>query len=165
MRDLRLIVVTLSLLIPSAIRAADVPQYTISTLATSTATVGIDLQNGIAVDASDNVYVPGGVPESVVLKANASATTVVVGSTQSNAPFPGCGMSALAIGMTDLGGLAMDASGNLYVAQSGNGPVLRVSGGTVMCLDAARYFGAVGIAADNLGNAWISLGTNGNVRS
>ena len=151
------------LLIPPTMTAAVIPQYTISTLATSTATVGIGLENGIAADAAGNVYVPGGVPESVVLKANASGSTVVVGSTQPNAPFPGCGMSATSIGMTDLGGLAVDATGNLYVAQSGNGPVLKVSGGVVTCLDGATDFGAVGITANSAGDVWISLGINGNV--
>jgi uncharacterized protein (TIGR03437 family) len=138
-------------------------QYTITTLAVSTASVGIGLQNGIAADGSGNVYVPGSAPESVVLKVNSSGSSVVVGSTQPNAPFPGCGMAATTIGMTDLGGVAFDTSGNLYVAQSGNGPVLLVSGGIASCLDGGKYIGAVGIATDNMGDVWISLGINGNV--
>jgi len=137
-------------------------QYTISTLAQSTTSFTISAKNGIAVDAGGNVYTPATVPEVVVMEVNTKGALRVVGSNQPNAPFPGCGMTATNIGMTDLGGVAVDTLGNLYVAQSGNGPVLRVSGGIVSCLDAATYFGAIGIAADNVGNSWISLGVNGN---
>src|SRR5579872_3373422 len=139
-------------------------QYTISTLASSTGTTLITPHNGIAADSSGNVYAPASVPQVIVLKVNPSGSAaVVVGQTQPNAAFPGCGMVPLSIGMTDLGGTAIDTSGNLYIAQAGNGPVLRVSGGTVQCLDGGAYIGAVGIAADNAGDVWVSLGINGNV--
>jgi len=137
-------------------------QYTISTLAQSTPSYAISPQSGIAADPRGNVYAPASVPKPVVMELNTNVAVQVVGSGESNAPFPGCGMSATSIDMTDLGGVALDTSGNLYVAQSGNGPVLRVSGGIASCLYDGNYFGAVGIAADEWGNVWISLGVNGN---
>lgn len=139
-------------------------QYTIATTASSSAGTIFD-GNGVAVDSSGNVYATGTVPGPggvgafpVILKVSASGTTVVAGSNQPNGLFPGCGDSATAIQMTDLGGLAVDSSANIYVAQLGNGPVLQVSGGTANCLLGGQFFGAFGVVADNAGNVFFSTG-------
>ncbi len=144
-------------------------QYTIATMATSGASVGFSGQTGIAADSGGNVYAPGAVPlpsggfNSDILKVNGAGIAVVVGSTTANPPFPGCGLSAINVGLTNPGGVAVNKSGDIYVSQAGGGPTLRVSGGTVSCLLGPNGPWGVGIAADDAGNVYISRGINGNV--
>lgn len=134
-------------------------QYTISTFAASGATVRFS-GNGLAVDTAGNVFATGsaasgGAWNTVIL--NAKSAVPVVGSSNRSNPFPGCGQAANNVGMTDLGGVALDASRNVYIAQSGNGPILRVSGGTATCpLGNSTYFTSLSIATDTAGNAYFS---------
>jgi hypothetical protein len=131
-------------------------QYTISTLATSTTTTILD-GRGVAVDQANNVFATAVVPWPNIVKASAAGLPLAVGSNSSNAPFNGCGQPATNEGFTDLGlgGLFVDRSGNIYIAQSGNGPVLRVNG-TVSCLVSDQYFWGNGVVADNAGNVYFA---------
>lgn len=113
--------------LPSTARAAAGAPYRITTLASSSGATLFD-GLGVAVDPSGNVYSTGVVPGAdgtggfpAILMLNSSGVTRVVGTNTPNPPFPGCGDPATQIGMTDLGGVAVDTSGNIYVAQSGNG--------------------------------------------
>lgn len=145
--------------------ASAAAQYTISTVASSSASGTIFDGNGVAADSAGNVYATGTVPGSggvgafpVILKVSPSGIEVVVGSNQPNGFFPGCGDPATSLQMTDLGGVAVDSSANVYVAQLGNGPILQVSGGTANCLLGGQFFGAFGVVADGAGNVFFSTG-------
>jgi hypothetical protein len=136
-------------------------QYVSKTLATSNANLTID-GYGIAVDSSGNVYATGSYPfvsasqrGGPVVEKIVPANALVAGN---GSNFPGCGFGQTQTGFTDLGGLAVDASGNLYLAQSGNGPVLRFSGGITTCLTGSNnYFWATGVAPDGAGGAYFSV--------
>ena len=152
------------------INTAGNSQYTITTVVNSSPTGTVFDGRGVAVDAAGNLFATGTVPGTggfggfpAILEVNGSGVTRVIGSNAPNSPFPGCGDSATAIGMTDLGGVAVDSSENLFVASLGNAPILEVSGGTVNCLINALYFGAVGIVTDNAGNVYFSTGQDSHV--
>ena len=141
------------------------PQYTIYTQASSKSG-GTTLDGvGVAADASGDLYATARVPYAdvkgesftAIVEINKSPYAPVVGSQNPSAPFPGCGMAATSIFMTDLGGLAVDAAGDIFVAQSGNGPILDVVDGTVNCLLGAEYFFSNGVAPDNAGNVYFSV--------
>jgi len=142
-------------------------QYTISTLASSTQAATFD--GKVAVDASGNVYATGSTPVGgfsfpAVLKVTASGSTLVAGSIVQYPTTSICGKPAISIDMSDLGGIAADNSGNVWVIQSGTGgppSVLRISGGTVSCPAGTVGWGW-GIAADNAGHVYVGGTSAGN---
>ncbi len=143
-------------------------QYTISTLASGAGNISITGQ-GVAVDNSNNVYsiasLSGINPSTgqrasfdVVVRASASGLPLAVGSNAFNAPYPGCGNPANNVGFTTLGGITVDNSGDIYIAESGGDELLRVSNGTVQCL-LNNQLGAVGfngVVLDNAGNVYFA---------
>jgi len=143
-------------------------QYTISTLASSAGNISVTGQ-GVAVDNSNNVYaiasLSGINPStnqaasfSVIVKANAPGLPIAVGSNAFNAPYPGCGNPANNVGFTTLGGIMVDNSGNIYIAESGGDELLRVSNGTVQCLlnNQLGADGFNGVVVDNAGNVYFA---------
>src|SRR5580700_3880090 len=157
-------------------------QYTVSPLATS-GTAGVFDGIGVAADNSGNVYATGTYPQTgngiyhAIFKANPGLTTV---------GFPritvaaGAGMtisvfdwgqtcanvfSASGIDLDNPNGVAVDNSGNIYIAQGGGAPgAIRVSGGgTATALPGTQNCGSSGrgVVADNAGNVYFSSGTNG----
>jgi hypothetical protein len=139
-------------------------QYTISTLANSTASTGITAQ-GIAVDNWNNVYVTGtfnhsGWLDSGVINVAGGNLALAAGASYHNAPFPGCGQPWYNLGFSDLGGLAVDGSGSLYIAESGGDELLRVNG-TATCLMNGQNGadGFNGVVVDNAGNVYFASNT------
>jgi hypothetical protein len=134
-------------------------QYVSKTIATSNASLTID-GYGLAVDSSGKVYSTAWLtrtasqPGGPVIQQVAPSSALVAGS---GLIFPGCGSSPTQTGFTDLGGLAVDAAGNLYLAQSGNGPVLRIGGGIVTCLTGSNSFWGSGVTPDGAGGAYFSV--------
>jgi hypothetical protein len=134
-------------------------QYTISTLASSSPTAIIG-GTGVAVDTAGRVYTTGAVPlatggDIIAILGLTGGVRPVVGGTNQYAPFPGCGQPANNVGMTDLAGVAVDSSGAIYIAQSGNGPVLKVQP-TATCLLGGADFWASSITTDSTGNAYFA---------
>jgi NHL repeat len=136
--------------LPHAVHA----QYTISTIAKSTSSTVFN-GYGVGVDGSGNVYATGQMAAGpVILQVNSGSGTRVAGGGGS---FPGCGSASLNALFTDLGALNVDSSGTLYIAESGNAPILAIRGGVVTCLTGSYYF-AAGVAPDGNGGAYFSTG-------
>ena len=123
--------------------------YTINTLAGNGAagfldgpntTAQFNLPGGIYVNSSGNVYVADGANNRVRLISGGSVSTVAGTGT---ATYAGDGAAASAAAVFSPEGVAGDSSGNLYIADTGNGLVRKIaSGGTITTYAGNAGFGS-----------------------
>jgi DNA-binding beta-propeller fold protein YncE len=142
---------------PSSANGNVVPSTTISGVPT-----GLDYPNGIALDANGNIYVTNFgnfTPPSVTVYAagasgNATATAIISGA---------------ATGLGNPHGVAVDANGNIYVANRGNSSVTVYAAGTNGNMaPSATISGAAtglsnphGLALDANGNIYVANSSGG----
>ena len=147
-------------------------------LATS-ATVGNP--RGLAIDASGNLYIATRYQEAIRMVTKSTGTiSTVAGSGTSG--FSGDGGLATSAKLKYVDGVAVDASGNIYIADGGNSRIRKVtkSTGIVTTLagdgasgykgdggpgSLARLNSPDGVAVDVLGNVYIADTRNYRVRS
>ena len=130
--------------------------------------------NGVAVDASGNVYIAD-TTNAVIRKINQSGTitTFAGGGASSACSFSG---AATSVQLNHPKGVAVDTSGNVYIADTTNNCVRKVSGGNISQVagggasSACSFAGAatsvlfnqpLGLAIDGSGNLYVSE-QNGN---
>ncbi len=122
---------------------------------------------GLAFDRSGNLYVSDYDANRVRMVTPQRTITYFAGS--SNATFSGDGGLATSAGISSPGALATDANGNVYIADTGNARVRKVSGGIVTTVAGASLVNATGVGAtttyigtpgglavDNAGNLFVS---------
>lgn len=127
---------------------------------------------GIAVDASDNLYVADDINHRVRKITPAGTVSTLAGSALGSAD--GAGTAAQFNRPT---GVAVDASGNVYVADAKNHRIRKItSNGTVSTLagstegfaegtsTAARFSEPVGLAVDASGNVYVADSDNSRIR-
>jgi uncharacterized repeat protein (TIGR01451 family) len=133
---------------------------------------------GLVVDSSNNIYVADATTFTIKKISRSGIVTVVAGNGTSG--YSGDGGPALAAQLGAPAGLAIDASGNLYVADSSNSIVRKISTSGIITTVAGHTWGNSSgdggpataatlaapyyIALDNAGNLYISDGYNANVR-
>ena len=152
--------------------------YTFTTLAGAAGVAGgangtggaarFDFPNGIAVDASGNVYVTERVNGTVRKITVDGIVTTVAGSPMQPGSADGTGTAARFAAPS---GIAVDAVGNLYVADTGNHTIRKITAaGVVSTLaglagssgttngtgSAARFSSPRGIAVDGSGNVYVA---------
>src|ERR1017187_414838 len=97
----------------------------------------IPLPDGVAADSAGNVYFTS---DNCVFKIDLSGMLIRVAGT-SRAGFSGDGGPATSAQLKSPYGLALDGSGNLYIADSGNNRVRKVSSGGVISTVAGTEIG------------------------
>ena len=140
-------------------------QYTISTVAGSgratfagagrpaTSAQLVQPQN-VAADSSGNVYVSDQYFHQVFRISSSGLITVYAGSGQPG--FSGDNGLAVAAQLNNPASLAVDAAGNLYISDFGNGRIRKVTPAGVITTFAS--VAALGIALDASGNMYVSTG-------
>jgi hypothetical protein len=132
--------------------------------------------SAVAVDAAGNLYVADGGDHTVRKVTAGGVVTTLAGSSGQAGSADGSGSGALFLYPY---AVAVDASGNVYVADSGNNNIRRVTpGGSVSTLaGAAGFAGSVdgagtaalfnmpqGIAVDQVGNVYVADTNNSTIR-
>ena len=131
---------------------------------------------GVAVDSSGNVFVTELGNDTIREITQAGVVTTLAGTAGSPGSLDGAGTTAL---FNQPIGIAIDGSGNLYVADSGNNTIRKVtSAGVVSTLAGspgqsgtadgtganARFMSPRGIAVDGSGNLFVADSANGTIR-
>jgi len=131
---------------------------------------------GLAVDAAGNLYIADS-GNSAIRKVSGGVITTIAGT--GTAGFSGDNGPAASATLRGPGGIALDASGNLYIADFGNNRVRLISGGTITTVagnGAATFAGDSGSATsaslagpldvrlDAAGNLYIADRGNNRIR-
>jgi sugar lactone lactonase YvrE len=139
--------------------------------------------SGIAVDAAGNVYAADSGSNRIreVAAGSAIITTIAGNGSQG---FSGDGGAATAAGLFSPGGVALDARGNLYIAEAGSNHIRKVATGSGIITTvagmgfylfggfsgdggpatAAELSGPEGVALDSVGNLYIADSGNYRIR-
>jgi uncharacterized delta-60 repeat protein len=131
---------------------------------------------GVAVDASGNVYVADASNQTIRKITSAGVVTTVAGSVGSIGSTDGIGSAAR---FNDPRGVAVDASGNVYVTDYVNHTLRKItSAGVVTTLagkapswgssddtgSAARFYDPNAVAVDAIGNVYVADTSNNTIR-
>jgi trimeric autotransporter adhesin len=133
------------------------PQGIISTLA-----VNVLYPAGLAVDASGNLYIADNGNNRIVKASPDGTVQTVAGS--GGQGFSGDGGPAISAQLNRPAGVAVDGAGNIYIADSGNVRVRKVSSAGVISTFAggdsgiSLIIGLVGVSVDTGGNVYIADG-------
>ncbi len=149
------------------------PSGVVSTLAGGGTEEGFAFPEDLAVDASGNVFVADGINHKIRKITPAGVVTTFAGSGNEGS-VDGTGTAA---DFHRPKGITLDKSGNVYVADTGNHRIRKISpSGVVTTLAGslpgfnngtgtqARFFGPLGLAVDALGNVFVADGANNRIR-
>ena len=164
-------------------------QYTITTIAGTAGTAGfagdggsalgaqLKFPTGIVIDKSGNIYIADGL-NNRVRKVSGGVITTVAGN--GTAGYTGDKGQAASAELNNPIGLALDSSGNLYIADSANNVIRMVTSSGIISTFAgnntagysgdkalatgAQLFNPVGVAADAAGNVYIADTGNNVIR-
>jgi sugar lactone lactonase YvrE len=142
----------------------------------------IDAPYGVAVDASGNLYIADTSNQRIrLVTASSSVITTIAGSTPCTPATNTCGDTGAASSGKFNGprGIALDASGNLYIADYGDNRIREITGGNIYTVAGngtagfmgdtgpatmAELHSPAGVAVDGSGNLYIADATNERVR-
>ena len=102
----------------------------------------LNMPVAVAVDAANNVYIADGSNQRIRMIAAGGVITTLAGN--GTAAFAGDGGAATSASLKLPTGVAVDASGAVYVADQGNFRVRKVAGGVITTVAGNGTFGAAG---------------------
>src|ERR1039458_5040023 len=130
----------------------------------------LNLPSGVAVDSVGNFYIADAL-NNRIRKVSGGTITTVAG--KGDEGFSGDGGSATSASLYHPKGVDVDSAGNLYIADTGNYRIRKVSGGTITTVagnggwglpcnggsaTSACLFEPAGVAVDSAGNLYIEIG-------
>ena len=140
----------------------------------------LDAPAGVAVDASGNVYIADNGNDRIrMVAAGTGIITTIAGN--GTTAYSGDGGAATLAGLDVYYGVAVDASGNVYIADNGNDRIRKVAASTGIistiagngtagysgdggAATSAKLDGPTGVAVDTSGNVYIADKSNNRIR-
>jgi len=134
----------------------------------------LDFPRDVAVDLAGNLYIADSLNNRIRKVSNGAITTVAGGGTQLGDNGPATGAQLISPWS-----IAVDSGGNLYIADSGNNRIRKVSGGVITTVAgsgvqgfsgdngpaiSAQLADPSGIAVDSVGNLYVADTGNGRIR-
>ena len=128
----------------------------------------LSFSKGLAVDSAGNLYIADTYNQRI-RKVSAGTITTVAGN--GNAGFTGDGGASISATLNDPSGVAVDSAGNLFIADSLNYRIRKVSGGTITTVAgngtygfsgdggpaaSASLYDPAGVSLDSAGNLYIA---------
>jgi trimeric autotransporter adhesin len=104
--------------------------------------------DGVAVDASGNVYIAD-TSNAEIRKVSNGVITVFAGTGNGTAGYSGDGGPPTSAQLSLPFGVAVDASGNVYIADTGNNVIRKVSNGVITTFAGTYGMSGIGYAGDN----------------
>lgn len=135
-----------------------------------------DFPNSLTVDGAGNIYVTDTVNNSIRKIAPPNVVTTLAGAAGSLGTADGTGSAA---GFTSPQGVAVDNTGNVYVADTGNFTIRKITPSAVVTTlaglarnggsgdgtgSSARFFQPAGVTVDNNGNVYVADSGNFTIR-
>ena len=139
-------------------------------------TAQLNYPDGLAMDSAGNLYIADSSNHRVRKVSNGVITTVAGNGV---AGFSGDDGPATSAQLSNPGGVAMDPAGNLFIADSGNSRIRRVSSGVVTTVagngisgfsgdngpaSGAEFAGPVGVAVNSAGSVYVADTGNNRIR-
>jgi len=136
----------------------------------------LSMPSGIAVDSAGNLYISDSGHYRIRKVSNGVVTTVAGNGMPG---FSGDNGAATSAELFDPSGVAVDSTGDLYIADTGNGRIRKVSNGVITTVAGNGNHGDLGddgpatsaqlsvpqgVAVDSAGNLYIADGNNNRVR-
>jgi len=140
------------------------------------ASAELNYPQGVAVDASGNLYIADSY-NNRIRKVSGGVITTVAGD--GNFGYNGDGMPAASAWLNGPNGLTVDSAGNIFIADTGNGRIRKVAGGSIATVAGNGSFGyngdniaatsaeltsPSGVAVDSAGTLYIADLGNHRVR-
>ena len=127
----------------------------------------LGLVSGVATDSAGNVYIALDSYSAVVrMDATTHVLTLVAGT--GTPGYSGDNGPAASAQLNNPSGIALDTAGNLYIADSGNNRIRKVSNGVITTVSGggvgAQLSNPTGVAVDTSGNLYIADSGNNVVR-
>lgn len=140
------------------------PNGTVTKLTISTGDIATEIHfefpDGVAVDDSDNVYVADRAANTINKISPDGVLTALAGAAGMRGATDGIGASARFNGPD---GLAVDGNGNIFVADSGNRAIRKVSSTGEVTTLARGFAMPLSVAVDGKGNVYVADSEKGNI--
>jgi len=127
----------------------------------------LNTPSGVALDGAGNLYIAG-TGSNKVRVVNAASGNIATAAGTGAAGYTGDGVAATAATLNGPNGVALDTSGNIYIADTGNNVIRKISAQTGFISTVAATSGILagpkGVGVDLLGDLFIADTGNNTIR-
>ena len=137
---------------PAATAGLPPSPYTLSVVASGASPYYLSLPEGVALDSNGNLFVADSGQFGVKMIAPNGTPTNIAGYVDAGGPTPGPALDSM---FSSPRAVAVDSSGNVYIADSGSNMIAKVTSGT-LSIFTSSVSSPSGLAVDSSGNVYVA---------